>query len=48
MMLVNWTEPALEDLANIKAYIAKDSQFMLAGLLSGCLRQRNSWRVFPN
>jgi len=26
-MRVNWTEPALEDLEAIQAYIAKDSSF---------------------
>jgi plasmid stabilization system protein ParE len=47
MMLVNWTEPALEDLANIKAYIAKDSQFYARRFIERLFEAAEQLAGFP-
>ena len=45
-MRVNWTEPALEDLEAIKAYIAKDSSFYARQFIERIFDAAKSWKLF--
>lgn len=46
-MRVNWTEPALEDLEAIKAYIAKDSSFYARQFIERIFDAATKLKTFP-
>jgi plasmid stabilization system protein ParE len=46
-MRVSWTEPALEDLVAIQAYIAKDSIFYARQFIEGIFDAAAKLEAFP-
>ncbi len=46
-MRVNWTEPALEDLAGIQAYIAKDSPYYARQFIESIFEAAETLEDFP-
>ena len=46
-MRVKWTEPALEDLAGIQAYIAKDSLYYAKQFIERILEAAETQEDFP-
>lgn len=46
-MKVNWTEPALEDLEAIQAYIAKDSSFYARQFIERIFDAAKTLETFP-
>jgi len=42
-MKILWTEPALEDLRNLHAYIAKDSEIYVTEILAYLNKHRGKW-----
>ncbi|MGZ5071434.1 MAG: type II toxin-antitoxin system RelE/ParE family toxin [Methylobacter sp.] len=46
-MRVNWSEPALEDLESIQAYIAKDSRFYARQFIERILDAATKLEAFP-
>ncbi len=46
-MKINWTDNAIEDLKEIKAYISKDSDFYAARFLEKLIDEVGNLAVFP-
>jgi toxin ParE1/3/4 len=46
-MRVNWSEPALEDLESIRAYIAKDSRFYARQFIERIFDAASKLETFP-
>lgn len=46
-MKINWTDNAIEDLKEIKAYISKDSDFYATRLLEKLIDGVGNLSVFP-
>ena len=46
-MRVNWTEPALEDLAGIQVYIAKDSPYYAKQFIESIFEATETLEDFP-